>query len=312
MLPVTRRAALAAAIPARTLLSASQSAAAKDDQAIRLGAPVFVKTDDPAVLAQEHRRLGYGAAYVPAAKAEDSDRCKAIEAAFKEAGVVLAEVGAWKNMLAEDPVERKQNFDYIVERMALAEAVGARCCVTIAGSYNPTVWYGPHPKNFSFQFFDETVENCRKIIDAVKPVRSKFTIEMMGWSIPSDPEDYLRLLQAVDRTAFGVHLDICNGINSPQRYYNNGTFTKSCFRVLGRWVVSCHVKDLSWLPEMNLHFVETVPGRGDIDYAPLLTGLAQLPQQPPMMLEHLKTPEEYQEGAAHIRKVADGLGLRFA
>lgn len=312
MLPVTRRAALAAAISAPAFASAAQSAAGKADQPIRMGAPVFLKTDDPVALAREHRRLGYSAAYVPAAEVGDRERCKAIEAAFKEADVVLAEVGAWKNMLAEDPVERKQNFDYVVDRMALAEAVGARCCVTIAGSYNPTVWYGPHPKNFSFQFFDETVENCRKVIDAVKPVRSKFAIEMMGWCIPSDQEDYLRLIQAVDRAAFGVHLDICNGINSPQRYYNNAAFTKSCFRVLGRWVTSCHAKDLTWPPEMNLHFVETVPGRGDFDYAPYLTGLAQLPQQPPLMLEHLKTPEEYEEGAAHIRKVAGELGLTFA
>ena len=27
-------------------------------------------------------------------------------------------------------------------------------------------------------FFDATVENCRKVIDSVKPVRARFTIEM--------------------------------------------------------------------------------------------------------------------------------------
>lgn len=40
---------------------------------------------------------------------------------------------------------------------------------------------GPHPKNLSEEFFDGTVENCRKIVDAVKPRVAKFSIEMKAW-----------------------------------------------------------------------------------------------------------------------------------
>ena len=52
---------------------------------------------------------------------------------------------------------------------ALADAIGARCCVDIAGSFNPDSWFGPHPDNLSERFFDATVENARAIIDAVRP-----------------------------------------------------------------------------------------------------------------------------------------------
>ena len=58
----------------------------------------------------------------------------------------------------------------------------------IAGSYNPTVWYGADPKNLSQEFFDATVENCRTVIDAVKPRATTFSIEMMGWSLPDGPD----------------------------------------------------------------------------------------------------------------------------
>ena len=115
-----------------------------------------------------------------------------IEKAFAAENVVIAEVGAWVNMLDPDAEKRAKNLRYVIERLALAEAVGARCCPDIAGSYNPTVWYGPHPKNLSQEFFDATVENCRHVIDAVKPRRTKFTIEMMGWNIPDGPDSYLR------------------------------------------------------------------------------------------------------------------------
>src|SRR4051794_38218753 len=148
---------------------------------VRLGGPIFLKSDDPAELAAEHRKLGYSAAYCPSVDIGDSDRIHAIEKAFANEGVVIAEVGAWVNLLDPDADKRRKNLEYVSQRLALADAVGALNCVDIAGSYNATVWYGPHPKNLSDDFFNATVENCRRVIDAVKPRRTKFTLEMMGW-----------------------------------------------------------------------------------------------------------------------------------
>jgi sugar phosphate isomerase/epimerase len=297
----------------RTFLAASTSAVAfaAAGNRIRLGGPVFLKSEDPRELAREHRRLGYSAAYCPPAKVEDTARTKEIEKAYAAENVAIAEVGAWKNMLDPDEAARRENVRYVTERLALAEAVNARCCVDIAGSFNPKVWYGPHPKNFSREFFDGTVENCRKIIDEVKPARTRFSIEMMGWAIPSDADSYIKLIKAIDRKQFGAHIDVCNGINSPDRFYNNAEFIRECFRKLGPWVVSCHAKDLDWIPEMNVHFVEVIPGRGSMDYKAYLTELAKLEVDAPLMLEHLKTAEEYEEGKQHIQRVAQQTGISF-
>jgi sugar phosphate isomerase/epimerase len=237
---------------------------------------------------------------------------RAIEKAFAAEKIVIAEVGAWKNMLDPDPAKRKDNLAYVTQRLALAEGVAAMCCVDIAGSFNPDVWYGPHPKNLSKEFFDATVENCRKVIDAVKPKRTFFTVEMMGWNLPTGADEYLQLIRAVDRPAFAVHLDPCNGINSPARFYNNAAFISECVRKLGKWIRSCHAKDLEWKPEMNVHFVEVIPGRGSVDYKTYLRELATLPHQPPLMLEHLRTAEEYREGAEYIRKQGAEAGVAFA
>jgi sugar phosphate isomerase/epimerase len=287
-------------------------AAADVSGKVRLGGPIFLKSDDPAELAREHRRLGYSAAYCPEAKLQDSDRIRAIRAAFAKEDVVIAEVGAWKNMLDPDDGKRRDNLAYVTARCALADEVGARCCVDIAGSYNPTVWYGPNPKNLSREFFDATVANCRQIIDAVKPTRTKFTIEMMGWNLPDSPDAYLQLIKAVDRPAFGVHLDVCNGVNCPARFYRNTAYIEECFSKLGPWIISCHAKDLQWIVELNVHFLEVIPGRGEIDYQAYLRELAKLPVQAPLMLEHLKTAEEYEEGKQYIRKVGNSIGVGFA
>jgi sugar phosphate isomerase/epimerase len=303
----TRRSFLAMAAAA----SASQLRAAGTP--IRLGGPIFLKSDDPAALAKEHRRLGYSAAYCPSiATVKDPDLIRAIQKAYAAENVVLAEVGAWKNMLDPDTDKRRQNLDYVTERCALAEAVGARCCVDIAGSYNPESWYGPNPKNLSKEFLDATVANCRHVIDTVKPTRTRFTIEMMGWNIPDGPDSYLELIRAVDRKAFGVHLDVCNGINSPRRFYENAAYIDECFRKLGPWIISCHAKDLQWIVELNVHFLEVIPGRGQMDYKAYLRNLSKLNQDAPLMLEHLKTAAEYDEGREYIRKMGTEAGVTFA
>ncbi|HTX33792.1 MAG TPA: sugar phosphate isomerase/epimerase [Bryobacteraceae bacterium] len=242
----------------------------------------------------------------------DTGRIREIREAFAAENVVIAEVGAWKNMLDPDATTRKANLDYVTERLALADAVAARCCVDIAGSYNPKYWYGMSPNNLSREFFEATVENCRHAIDTVKPTRTRFTIEMMPWSLPDGPDSYLDLIEAVDRHSFGVHLDVCNVINSPARFYNNKAVIEECFRKLGQWVVSCHAKDLAWVPEYNVHFAEVVPGRGAIDYAAYLREIAKLPVDAPLMLEHLKTPGEYDEGRAYIQRVASQQGISLA
>src|SRR3954469_19827609 len=118
---ISRRAMLAAAVAVPLRAAATK---------VRLGGPIFLRSADPAELAREHRRLGYSAAYCPETKLEEAAR---VERAVAAENVVIAEVGAWKKLLDPDEAKRKANLAYVTERCALADAVGARCCVDIAG-----------------------------------------------------------------------------------------------------------------------------------------------------------------------------------
>ena len=278
---------------------------------IRLGGPMFDAPEDPRELARAHRRLGYGAAYCPNLNLGDSDRIRAVAAAFAQEGVVISEVGRWVNLLDADTEKRRANLKLVTEGLALAEEVGALCCVDIAGSFNPKIWYGPDPENVSPRFFDAAVENARAIMDAVKPKRAKFCYELMGWALPDSPESCVRMIKAVDRKAFAVHLDPCNLVNSPAHFYHNRDLLNACFDQLGRWIVSCHAKDLTWDVEMNVHFREVRPGAGSMDYATYLRRLAALPQRPPLMLEHLPNAAEYDLARKHLLELGGSLGLRF-
>src|SRR5712691_10407737 len=108
---MTRRNLLAAAgaLVARMRVQAAA-------RSLRLGGPIFLESADPRELAREHRRLGYSAAYCPKATADDSDRVRAIREAFAAENVVIAEVGAWVNMLDPDADKRRKNMEYVTAR----------------------------------------------------------------------------------------------------------------------------------------------------------------------------------------------------
>lgn len=306
-----RTAALAGALHPTSLLLAQAPAPTPRPRSLRLGAPAVAKTDDPEELARAYRTLGYRAAICPKVPLTDPVRIKATAAAFARHDVVLAEVGRWVNLLDADPEKRRTNLQTVTDGLALAEEIGALCCVDIAGSFNPTSWFGPHPDNLSPGFFDAAVENARKIIDAVKPKRAKFCYEVMGWSLPDGPDAYVKMIQAEDRPAFAAHLDPCNLINSPEKFYRNTDLLNECFDQLGRWIVSCHAKDLMWDVEMNVHFREVGPGLGSLDYGTYLRRLAQLPQDAPLILEHLPNAGEYLKARDHLFETARQTGLDF-
>jgi sugar phosphate isomerase/epimerase len=62
---------------------------------------------------------------------------------------------------------------------------------------------------------------------------------------------------------------------------------------------------------MNVHFLEVIPGRGQIDYPTYLRELSQLPIEAPLMLEHLRNAAEYEEGKQYILRVGRETGVRF-
>ncbi|MFZ5833385.1 MAG: sugar phosphate isomerase/epimerase family protein [Planctomycetota bacterium] len=303
--------AAAAAIPAGFVRSAAAAEKAVSAGRIRLGAPVFNAPKDPEGLALAHKQMGYRAAYCPKIPVEDTDRIRDTAAAFAKHDIVIAEVGRWCNLMDADPEKRAANLANVTDGLALAEAIGARCCVDIAGSFNEEVWSGPHPKNLTDEFFDLAVENAREIIDAVKPRRAKFCYEMMGWAIPHTVDSYLALMKAVDRDAFAVHLDPANLINSPEKYFDTTSLINEAFDKLGPHIVSCHAKDVGWVPEMQVHFVEVPLGQGTLDYRTYLKRLAALQDPPPLMVEHMKGAEQYDACRKYVFALGEEIGVGF-
>ncbi len=222
--------------------------------------------------------------------------------------MVIAEVGAWSNPLSRDEAERAAALEKCKNRLALADRVGARCCVNISGSRGMR-WDGPDPANLTPETFDMVVASVREIIDAVKPSRTFYTLETMPWMFPDSVESYARLLAAVDRERFAVHFDPVNLICSPQRYAQSGAMIREFVEKLGPHIRSCHAKDVLLAGKLTVHLDEVRPGLGALDYRAFLGALSGLDPDTPLMLEHLPNEAEYDLAAAHLRRVAEEVGV---
>ena len=281
---------------------------------MRLGAPVFIKTRDPEAFVAEHTRKGYRAAYCPDWINADTDStlCADFRKALERHDVVLAEVGIWRNVLSKKPDEAKAAFDHSVRRLATAEELGARCAVNIVGSWNKEYWDGPDKAHYSEDFFDAAVEAARRVIDAVKPKRTKMSFEIMPCQFLDSAGEYMRFIRAVDREAAGIHYDPANSISNPRLLYRNAEFFQNEFKIMGDAVVSLHLKDLRLNPAtFTVSVQEVILGKGEIDYINLLRLIDMLPPDTPGMLEHLESEALYDEAASSVRDLATRAGVRF-
>lgn len=275
---------------------------------MQLGGPLFQPYHSPEEWTAAVQKYGYRAAYCPVGIDAPHEVIRAYEHAARQAHLIIAEVGAWSNPLSSNEEERQEALKLCKQALALADEIGALCAVNIAGSRGEK-WDAPDPRNLTPETFEMIVVTVREILDSVKPRRAFYTLEPMPWMVPDSVDHYLDLIRAIDRPMFGVHLDPVNLINSPQRYFENSRLLKDCFERLGPWIKSCHAKDVLLRPQLTTHLDEVRPGLGGLDYRTFLREASRLPQDVPLMLEHMTEEQDYLLAAQYLRQVATEEGL---
>ena len=269
---------------------------------MKIGLSVPLAHETPQQWAQKHRELGCGSVVFPVNCEASPETIDAYRKAAEQEGLIIAEVGIWKNVLAVDNREREEAVAYSINQLKMADEIGAKCCVNIVGTPHGPIWDGGYPGNFSKETWKMAVDSIQHIIDEANPVNTKFSIEPMPWMIPTGPDEYLRLIGDVDREAFGVHMDLINMVNCPQRYFFAEEFMEECFSKLKGRILSCHIKDVLLLNEFTFQLRECACGEGTLPlekYAQLAT--AENPDMP-MIIEHLHSDEEYLQSLSYLQK----------
>ena len=273
---------------------------------MRLGTSSPLKHGSPEEWAENQVKLGCSAVVFPVSSSKPENRVIAYKEAADKAGLMIAEVGIWKNALSADPDERRANMDYCVEQLRLADFLNARCAVNVAGSFGP-VWDGGYRENFTDDAFNKTVSMVQEIIDRADPKNTFYTLEPMPWMIPTSPGEYVKLLEAVDRDRFAVHMDIINMINSADRYFHPEEFVDECAELIGDKIKSCHIKDVHLSERYTIRLEECGPGDGEFPLRYYVSKMHELDPDMPVILEHLNTDEEYIKYFGYLKEELNGL-----
>lgn len=268
-----------------------------------LGTSSPLNHKNPEDWANNQVALGLGVVNFPVNYTDGEETYMAYKNAADKAGLVIAEVGVWKNTLAADKNERQKWIDYAVEQLKMADKIGAICCVNVAGTPHGPRWDGGYRENFSEQTWYETVEMIQEIIDRAKPKSTKYSIESMPWMFPTSPDEYLKLIHDVNRTEFAAHLDVVNMITSPKRYFFNDDFLRECFEKLDGQILSCHLKDVRLKDEYTFQLQECTVGEGNLDIRLFMELATKQNPKMPMIIEHLNTDEEYLKSIKYIQGI---------
>lgn len=273
---------------------------------MRLGGSVPINITSAEEWISEAARIGYRSVTWPIGADSDSNTVNEFLHAAKKYDITVAEVGAWCNPLSLNDDERVKNMANIKKCLAAAEEIGAECCVNIAGARGE-IWDSCYANNYYSDTYALIVDSVREIIDAVSPKRTYYTLEPMPWMIPDSTESYLQLIHDIDRPAFAVHLDFVNMMNTPKKVLLAGDFLADCLKRLGKYIRSVHIKDVKIDPhKMPCHISECSPGQGMLNYAEILGLLDKmLPQDTPVLLEHMSTVEEYERAYTYLKNIAD-------
>ena len=277
---------------------------------MRFGGQIFKKWNTPEEWAQAALDMGYSAVYFPVDYTADVKVIDGYKKAAADADLVISEIGIWNNLMEMNPEKREENIQRAIHQLELADYVGANCCVNISGNCGEQ-WDGHHPDNLTQKTFEAVVRTTQRIIDAVNPKNTEYTLEPMPWMFPHTADSYVELLKAVGRKGFAAHLDPVNVINSPVLYYQNGEMIREWFEKLGPKIRSCHAKDIVLQGSLTVHLDECRPGTGNLDYKTYLECMTTLPDTTCLMLEHMSREEDYLLAAKYLKGLAAELNIQL-
>lgn len=269
---------------------------------MKLGVSTDFGARDAGEFIRANIELGLNSIVFPVSSKQDSAIVDKYVSAADDAGITIAEVGIWRNAIDADPAKEKEFLQYSMDQLALADRIGARCCVNVAGAYAGDRWDGPHKANFSKEAWNKTVKMIQTVIDEVQPHNTYFAIEPMPWMIPTGPEEYLHLIEDVARDRFAVHMDIINMINCPERYFFAEEFLEKTFSMLKGKIKSCHLKDVRLLDEYTWQLRECACGEGTFPLEKYVELAKAEDPDMSIIIEHLRSNEEYRTSVKYVQK----------
>lgn len=214
--------------------------------------------------------------------------------AFRQAGVQIAVLGCYVNIVDTDPQKRAQALEAFNTHLRLARDFGANLVGTETGS----VGQGYTPDNFTEEAFQEVITSVSAMVAEAERFGVTVGIEA-GLHHPLYTASLARrLLDAVPSNNLQIILD-CANLMSPTNYLQQKEIVSEALEILGNRIAVIHLKDFIVQDEK----IKIVPvGEGWLVFEPILRYMKYERPHIQGILE--STPESHlQASIAHLERI---------
>lgn len=210
--------------------------------------------------------------------------------AFRQAGIRIAVLGCYVNIIDPDPARRAQALNDFSTQLRLARDFGA----SLVGTETGSVGRGYTPDNFTEEAFEQVVASVKAMVAEAERFGVTVGIEA-GINHPLHTAQLARrLLDEVDSNNLQIIFDAAN-LMTPDNYLQQEQIVAEALELLGDRIAVLHLKDFT----IKDGGVEIVPaGQGLLNFAPLLHYMKYKRPHLQGLLE--STPEEQLHGSAQL------------
>lgn len=181
---------------------------------------------------------------------------------FRRAGIHIAVLGCYVNIIAPDPVKREEALNSFATHLRLARDFGA----SLVGTETGSVGAGYTPDNFTEEAYQAVVDSVRRMVAEAERFGVTVGIEAgQNHPLHSAPLVY-RLLEDIPSGNLQIILD-CANLMSPDNCSRQAEIVAEALQLLGDRIAVVHLKDFI-LEDGKIVIVP--PGQGKLDFRPIL------------------------------------------
>lgn len=222
-------------------------------------------------------------------------KAEAVRKDFENAGIAVAGLAGYRNLVAPDPVKRREYVGFLKACLELAPALGTTVVATETGTLNPATDWEPHPENSSPRAWALMLEVISELLEVAAKNGTNLALEGYVNNIVGRLDQVDRVLQAFPGGNLTLMLDPYNYITR-DLIPTADLVAQEFFDRYADLFVIAHLKDVAPLGADGT--AEENGGRADLTGTPeFCTGI--FPQQVymrflrdrrpdlPIILEHL-------------------------
>lgn len=214
-----------------------------------------------------------------------AEHCLRIKRAFAQAGVEIAAVSGYSNLLHPDENLRKSIHRRFIGGMRLCEGIGAKMLCSETGTFHPKSEWEWNPANATEQAMELLVGTIRPLAEEADKHGILLGLEPYVMNVVHSPQ---RADEFVRRLAMkNVKL-----VADPAGMLTHATLNAQesvlpdMFRCIAPHIGLVHVEDCRRDPEDHFHWLGA--GKGDINYPLFMDLLVGIGYDGPMIMEHLE------------------------